>query len=460
MNRKTWLVTGIVCVLIAAFLFVFSDARVRSKDTRQISGSEFHYRVNGLNTAENTVSLELLIRDAASGRWHLAGDSRATRIANFQVSAARPVAMPTPGPDGQAAAWVFDNPCRQDLIVRWDALPGGIARHGHQGWIDADYALLEGAIYLIPKDAMRTNAEPGKIRVRVAEELRDKFASTMVEDAEGLNPALDGKLAFSSLKNSTIVFGIFDRSEREVRGVHVRIFLPQEWTEAGKAEINETLFRLFQVFSGVTPLRNITQYTVILTRGSSDWSERRVLGSMWSSGQAFSYAGHKPWRVLELFLHRLGHAANRYPPSGMVFAHEDEWFVEGWASWIEFEYPRLAELSGSERLSYVLRWYHKVLQGKTDYADVPLEQPAAQRSTVQNEYLHYCKAPLAVRKLDAELKWLSNGERDVSGLMKTIYEKYGGTRTVVRFKEELSAYAGTDMDGFIDRFIRGTERVD
>lgn len=147
-------------------------------------------------------------------------------------------------------------------------------------------------------------------------------------------------------------------------------------------------------------------------------------------------------RALELLVHRYAHVFNRYPPTAADM--NEGWFIEGWASWVEAE---RIDPDGRERLRDLYTWYLRVVHGfEQRIADLPLADDR-RANPEELEFLHYCKAPLAVEALDRLLR--EAGSKGVDGLMLHLF----ALRRSIDLTAEVPAYAPVEFERFRELYI-------
>jgi hypothetical protein len=101
------------------------------------------------------------------------------------------------------------------------------------------------------------------------------------------------------------------------------------------------------------------------------------------------------------------------------------------------------------------RRYRPVLLGvDRTVKDRAIVEEAGQVTDEETEYLHYVKAPLLVQQLDYEMRRLSDHTKSVNGLMRRLYQRYGGHRKNVPLLEELNAYMGRSMNAFFEQNVK------
>lgn len=427
-------------------------------------GLALEYTVEADRPASGLVSVELLLHNLPAGRHVLerGGNPRTTEVLELEARAGerRLTLARIPAKTDRWALTKADEPV---VRVRWRARQGGLDRHGHEGYLGAGFGLVDGGVYLVPRDALVAEAQGHRgespvtrVRVRVKAPGSWQVVSSMRRTADGLfDPAIDGRWPLTHLAHSNTALGAFDRIERSFDGLTVELQLYRPWPARKKSEIAAKAFRIYETFHRQTPCRGLPRYTVIVLPAAPDGQP--VTGQMWSIGQAFSFDAYadRPRRFWELLAHRIAHCLNRYSICGMHFDDPlERWFVEGWASWAEVSHTQ--DVVGSEqRLVELGKAYRSAFFGLHKEArDEAVAAEAEHRAPKQVQYLHYFKAPLVVMQMDYALRRASQGTKTVDGLMAWLHKKHGGHRGSVPLRQELRAYSGQDWTTFFAETVQ------
>lgn len=360
------------------------------------------------------------------------------------------LSMPTFwGADGRRIAYErerdgfrLERPPGSVVRVRYRVRPGGPGRHGRQGVVTTEFASFDGRIFLLPVEA----AGLRDVRIRVRTPGGWRVASPFREDGDELR--LGAELAGDTLAGSCLALGPFERSTRTIGTTEYRVFTHALWSEAHRMRLNEKSFRIFDWFHRELGFDPGAPYAVVWT---PDADGERVFGGSYANGTCMEHPTEDV-RNFELLAHRLGHAMNGYPPTGLQLGSDaDDWFSEGWASYVE-----LAATRGSGVTADDSRWealHERYLRERVAHPerDVPLElEPQARRGQTA-EFLHYVKGPLVVAML---ADWIRARSRtSLEAFMAAMWAEHGRYRSPLELRPELEAFTGLDLDPFWQRMV-------
>ncbi|MEN8159538.1 MAG: hypothetical protein ABFS41_05630 [Myxococcota bacterium] len=331
--------------------------------------------------------------------------------------------------------------------VRYRAKPGGRGRHGRQGIVTSEFASLDGRIFILPADA--AGLRDARIRVRLPEGWR--VASPFREQGEEHH--VGPELVADALAGSCFALGPFERTSRTLGQTEFRVFTHQLWSEAYRARLTDKTFGIFSWFQRELGFDPGVPYAAVWT---PDVDGERVFGGSYANGTCMEHPTERV-RNFELLAHRIGHAVNGYPTTGMQLRDPaDSWFREGWASYVE-----LAAIQGSGVTADASRWerlYRRYLRERVRHPerDLPLaHEPRARGSSV--EFLHYVKGPLVVAML---ADWIrTHSETTLEAFMRAMWSAHGRYRSPLALREELAAFTGLDLAPFWRRMVDARSQV-
>ena len=171
----------------------------------------------------------------------------------------------------------------------------------------------------------------------------------------------------------------------------------------------------------------------------------RVFGGSFANGTCFENPTDS-LRNWELLAHRIAHAMNHYRPSGMRIRDDrDSWFDEGWAGYMEATATRGAGLAEDESRWRALYSSYRRTRAQSPERDLPLSREKQARGETK-EFLHYVKAPLAVKMLEHLV--LERSDRNLEQFMAAMWQRYGWFQNAFPVQEELEAFTGASFADF------------
>ncbi len=323
------------------------------------------------------------------------------------------------------------------VVLSYEARPGGPGRHGHQGWADAEFAVFDGRIFLLPQasgqldDALLRFQLPGGWSV----------ASPFEPERDGYRVP-GGEAAAQMLWKSCMAVGPFELRSQRLGSTSFQVHAYAPWEEAHRELLGRKSFALAQWFQRELGFDPGGRFAVVWTPQPD---KQRVYGGSWSNGTCFEHPADR-LRNWELLAHRMGHALNRYHPSGMLLRDaRDHWFEEGWASYLEVAATVGAGLAADERAFDEL--YGRYLRIRRQHPErvLPLaREPEATGDA--RDFLHYVKGPLTVRVLAHWLRQRTG--RSLEEFMAASIEEHGSFRSAFPLRDDLEAFAGQSFQDF------------
>jgi hypothetical protein len=332
------------------------------------------------------------------------------------------------------------------LHLRYTVQPGGIGRHGHQGYISEDFASFDGRIFLMPSNmAALKNI---RIRFRVPPAWQIITPHRQQQDWYYVDQ-FSKHLASKALLKSCLAFGQFDEHKQKFGNTEVGVYSFSKWADAHKKTITNKSVRMYQYFFEQFGFDPGVPFVIVWTPRSKQ--NQKIWSAVWSNGMCYEMPIDNV-RNWELFAHRVAHPMHEYQPTGMSIRDQaDHWFLEGWASYIEMiATTETGIVSKSERWDGLFREYLKTQHTSPDH-DWPLihEYKAKGKST---RFIHYIKSPLVMKMLDYHLR--QNTGKNLEQFMKYAYGKYGNFQGNFPFLEELERFTGYSLQPFWNKMVR------
>lgn len=405
-----------------------------------LSSARLDYRVESYDTAKGELAFSLTIEGAGSGNLQLAvpPQSLGSIVSRIEASS------------GGASCIVGDSrivcpaEAGRTIALGWIARPGLPGRHGRQGHVGSDFVLFGRGALILPS---------GDFRGEVGMQLPDQ------PGWERIGPArLSGAGALERFADANFAHGPFRTVRDKAGSIELAISFPSAWPAELAERTRTRAVSILSSFEQIMPVGEPWSYELVLTPASP---RGKVSGYSSSRGQAFSfedYPGER--RAWELFAHRYSHIFNRYSPLAILFGASDDWFVEGWSALAEIS--RLAAsgiASVAERRRELEEWYVRAAHGLEDgHSDLSLAS-ASRASGPELEYLHYCKAPLVLLRLEKSFFSGGGAAGAIDALMAGLYERFGRGGAPDLWRELARAGGGADLAAFRKRFISGTTLV-
>ncbi|NCG20519.1 MAG: hypothetical protein GWP91_16040 [Rhodobacterales bacterium] len=331
-----------------------------------------------------------------------------------------------------------DDAMSLEFIVR----PGGIGRHGHQGLVTKRWAAFDGRVLWYPKDVQKY----ADVRWHFEVPKGWNVASAMDKTADGawhLSSTLTPRMRASITQSGCIGLGPFSAKRTQLGDTELRVWTFDPWEDAATlADKSTAMGQWFHTRLGFDLGR---PFSIVFTPPGPEmatvWSGAGASGTCYERPQA----GMKNWLLLG---HRFAHPINEYAPDGIYMARpEDQWFMEGWASYIE-----VLALSGAgiqeEQLHFngLYNVYNQKRDEHPHYAHTPLADDHSVSDPDQREYMHYLHGPLVVRML-AEMVKVRSG-KNLEDFMAEVFRTHGGFAQPLDLRNELEAWSGAPLDDF------------
>lgn len=334
------------------------------------------------------------------------------------------------------------------FLVRYTARPGGAGRHGRQGYVGKDFAVFDGRVLLLPRRLndfdqarFRFTAPAGWRAFTPYEPGPGGWHRLSIDEPAGVGAEL--------LRTTCLGAGRFDIARRHFGATEVAVHVLADWPDDHKAALTDGTFRLYGHFHERFGFEPWPRFSVAWTPFSGD--RHRIFGGVSAISACYEMPRAR-LRNWELMGHRIAHAINRLPPSGMVLSRDDDdlWFSEGWAGYQEIVATAAAGLVEDEG-----RWnrlYQRYLEEITVYPewDVALAREH-ELDGRGREHLHYRKSPLVMKLLEHHLR---RRGVDLQAYVADAYARFRDGRGTLRFRADLESYAGQSLAAFWDRHVR------
>jgi len=332
------------------------------------------------------------------------------------------------------------------LHIRYTVQPGGVGRHGHQGYISEDFASFDGRIFLMPSNM--ATLKNIRIRFRVPPAWKVITPHRKQQDWYYVDQ-FSKQLASKALLKSCLAAGPFDEHKQKFGNTEVGIYPFSKWSDAHKKTITEKSVRMYQYFFEQFGFDPGVPYVIVWTPRSKQ--NKKIWSAVWSNGMCYEMPTDNV-RNWELFAHRVAHPMNEYQPTGLSIRDQaDHWFLEGWASYIE-----MVATSKTGIVSEQIRWnalfdeYLKTIHSFPDQ-NLPLIHEYKAKGKGKR-FMHYIKSPLVMKMLDYHLR--QNTDKNLEQFMKYAYGKYGYSQSHFPFLEELERFAGYSLQPFWHKMVR------
>ena len=366
------------------------------------------------------------------------------------------------GPDSHAAfqdedmlgfwRWRIVFPWWGDSVrLRYSVRFGVLGRHGYQGRIEPEFALMGTKLLMwlpAPARALRS------VRLRVEAPEGADVVCPWRQDEDGWHVAdLPGATTYNVVQKTAVAVGAFVRERIEHQGQVQELALHASFEPALRRQV---VGRVRKVFAHMVDLLGFElrgAYLDVFVPPAGDG--KRIHGVSWSHGHAWE-TKKDHLRTWELLVHRIAHVFNRDRPHGMhMGSWRDSWWVEGLASWLEVEITAALGLARSDaRFDRLFRIYWQVRSQPGMGWD---RAPARDRWVLDPEaieWLHYFKYPVVVEQLDFALR--AAGAEGVPQLFRWLFDRYGyHVAPVPDLRAEAEAFCECDLDRFFDRYVDG-----
>ncbi|NCG20492.1 MAG: hypothetical protein GWP91_15900, partial [Rhodobacterales bacterium] len=342
-------------------------------------------------------------------------------------------------------------------------------------WVDADFAMLNGAPTFITRvDAL---ARPHEVTVT----LPDGWAEVWT----ALPDASEGKYHwiapnYDVLVDSPIVAGNPKTHTFDVSGVpHTLVNLggDEVWDHSQSVEDVQKIVQIQTEFWGDIPYPEY-QFLNVIAEARGGLEHKRstlMLTSRWMSRDEEAYRG---W--LGLVSHEFFHTWNvkRLRPVNLgPFDYETEvhtddlWVAEGCTSYYDdlllVRAGLYTEEQYLERLGKNIKGLQttpgRLIQPVADASrDAWIKHYRKNENSGNTQISYYIKGAVVAFLLDAKIRETTVDTRSLDDVMRLAYKRYGGDKgyTSQQFRDLCSEVAGTNLDAFFAEAVDGTSELD
>lgn len=336
--------------------------------------------------------------------------------------------------------------------LRYDAHLGVTGRHGYQGRIEPDFALmptrllmwLPSPYWAVEQVHLQIHPPPGQEVLCAWPRDDDGWYAARVADLRPLYPVMKSAVAVGHFTVESFIAG----------GQEIRIATHRRLGPELGGQIQQRALAIFAHMQELLGFELQTPYLNIFVPAASDGG--RIFGASWSLGHAYEMKADD-LRGWELFSHRIGHVFNRDAPYGLEHGRlADRWFYEGLASWIEIPLTVATGIADDDgRFGPLFRRYWRTREKMGAKYDRPPDEDWRATDSDVIEWLHYTKYPLLLVMLDYELRGATGDPKNgVEGLFARLYQRYGNhAEPIPDLRPELEAFAGRDLGWFFERYV-------
>ncbi len=349
---------------------------------------------------------------------------------------------------------------RNHIVVEYDVEPGAFGRHGHQGYVSKEFALLPSRLLFF---APKRDTQWGAFRVRFEAPEGWNVVHSWEDVGDGwLDPRIHGELLQDSIGHSSIGMGPFEIARRDIHGSQLEVAIWRGFPDEFRQVVIGRSTRIFELLQQRLQFRLDHRFVPIFVPDAPD--SRGIIASYWTNGLGNHMDNSaRAWR---LYAHRLTHVVNRDRPYGMHLGVDAaypapgvprSWVTEGMATFFEDWATREAQISSSvfEGPWEIYAREHTA----SSKLDVPLIDEAVTRDPATIEYLHYQKAAVFMSNLNREIIRRSRGAKDFAEFVSILYARYGNHKKAMPFFEELRAYAGEEVMPFVASHVEDDETL-
>jgi len=265
---------------------------------------------------------------------------------------------------------------------------------------------------------------------------------------------------------STFALGTFRVITRHIADTDVSIVVYDKWAASMQEEIADASFRIFEYYATMVFTKPpIGKYMAIYAPGTDDGKD--IGQCEWSQSQGISVVQQFVTGHMENYAHRVFHIWNNFPPTGMQAGTTEGdwswWATEGIAIYYNNRaLVDLGYLKGNEPLRDDVDRYLREFLGTKN--DVPVTQAFKlwDISTDAYFFVTYRKGALVSLLMDALTRKVTNENKTLDDLMRTLYERHGGMKGVYTNKDMirlLNSITGFDFTPFFNKYVYGKDRL-
>lgn len=286
---------------------------------------------------------------------------------------------------------------------------------------------------------------------------------------------------FDVLYDSPFLAGDFKELRFDVRGIAHRVVIDGEGNYDAEAVGRDTqkIVEAAVAMMGDVPYRDYTFQLMLhpTTRGGLEHLNSTAL--IW---RRFGFRPEADYRdFLTLVAHEYFHLWNvkRIRPDALgPFDYTGEnytrllWVAEGGTSYYENILVRRADLMSVKDYLELIAKSFQALQNTPGRRETSLEESSfdawikyyrPDENTVNSSISYYDKGAIVSLLLDLEIRRMTKGARSLDDVMRRLYTEYAKKNrnyTPEDFQREAERAAGSSLDGFFRRYVRGTDELD
>jgi len=326
------------------------------------------------------------------------------------------------------------------VVADYDVKPGGNGRHGHQGIVEDDFALFDGRVFIQPVGSGDLVGARARF---LAPEGWSTVGALTEDDGWQVYDTYGPQAVRVSLELSCFGVGPFEGTVKKLGKSDVRVYNYAGWDQKVRDDLTADTMAIYDWFYEDLGFDPGFPLAMVWSPKASDGG--KIYGGSSANGTCFQQPAPDT-RAWQLMAHRLGHSMNKYVPSGMHLKDlRDDWFKEGWPSYIELMATVGSGVEDSApRWNRLYRDYTRIRAEHPDRDMSMLDEPKARGEAT--EYMHYFKGPMVVMMLD---DWIRRRYgKDLTVFMKQMWVKYGQYNQPMPLRDELEAFVGTSLDDF------------
>jgi len=357
--------------------------------------------------------------------------------------------------------WFINTRGSRDAIIDYDVIFGTIRGNydQHLGYLGQDFGIsMAEWVFLIPCDL-----SPSSIKVDFRLPAGWKAYTPWKRNGDEFYPQ-----SLEYLATSTFALGNFDAYSRNIGRTNVTVAVYSAWSASAQVKLVETAFRIFDYQTALFGRSVGEQYLGVFSPVADDG--KMIWGGEYSQSQGLSVQSPPDQSyhfiaAVQQFCHQIFHRWNGWEPYGMKMSSDDEqWFSEG--TTVYYESKTLIDLGIMKEYSTLRNVYSEYL---TAYFNTSMDMPVAMAGKYHRpeqetpaEFIMYGKSALTCLLLDINILKATNGERDLSLLLRKMYELYGdrkGSYSNAEVLRQLTKLADYDFADFFKRYVYGMERL-
>ena len=366
--------------------------------------------------------------------------------------------------------WQIDKGTANEIVVKYKVYANELTVRTNE--LNADHAFWNNAATLMfPKDRLK---EPSTVKVvpfqgwKIATGLPPEIGQTDTFRAANYDILYDSPFEVSNFKQ--VDFTVEGKPHRFVFSGDGNYNLPK--TAADTAKIIEEAYKLF----GELPYDNYT--FIVNLRGGGGLEHLNSTALQWNK---YGFTGSRYTGFLGLVAHEYFHLWNvkRIRPDALgPFDYENEnytrllWVAEGGTAYYEGILPLRAGIISAEDFLKGKASAIQQLQNRPGRFETSLEDASfdawikyyrQDENSINNQISYYDKGELVNFLLDTKIRTESKGTKSLDDVMRYLYNNFykkNKNYAPADFQKTAEMMAGTSLDDFFAKYVRGTEEID